>query len=146
MSLIDKAYFTLDEIEERWRLPHRDVVYLAENGLLRLSVRLFHMHLEWGEFDDLGNGDWAPVPTDHRWFSGLQDLSERDAFRLFRDGEVAVDQFATPEEHHYCHLLEPTENITVRNTEVVVRREERDTVEQRHGLVNGRVPIPHQSP
>jgi hypothetical protein len=103
------------------------------------------MHLEWGEFDDLGNGDWAPVPTDHRWFSGLQDLSERDAFRLFRDGEVEVDQFAAPHPA-YCHLREPTENITVRNTEVVVRREERDTVEQRHGLVNGRVPIPHQSP
>ena len=37
MSLIDKAYFTLEEIEERWQLPHRDVVYLAENGLLKLS-------------------------------------------------------------------------------------------------------------
>jgi hypothetical protein len=93
MSVIDKAYFTLEEIEERWQLPHRDVVYLAENGLLRLSVRLFDMRLEWGEFEDLGNGDWNRIPTDQRWFSGLQDLRERDAFRLFRDGEVAIGQF-----------------------------------------------------
>jgi hypothetical protein len=59
MSLIDKAYFTLEEIEERWRLPHRDVVYLAENGLLKLSVRLFHVHLEWGAFEEMPTGDWA---------------------------------------------------------------------------------------
>ena len=90
MSLIDKAYFMLEEIEERWRLPHRDVVYLAENGLLKLSVRLFHVRLEWGTFEEMADGDWARVPTDQRWFSGLQDLREHDAFRLFRDGEVAV--------------------------------------------------------
>ena len=53
MSLGDKAYFTLEEIEERWQLPRRDIVYLAENRLLTLSVRLFGAHLEWGEFDDL---------------------------------------------------------------------------------------------
>ena len=66
-------------------MPHRDVVYLAENGLLKLSVRLFNVRLEWGEFEDLGNGDWNRIPTDQRWFSGLQDLREHDAFRLFRD-------------------------------------------------------------
>ena len=104
MSLIDKAYFTLEEIEERWQLPHRDVVYLAENGLLKLSVRLFNVRLEWGEFEDFSNGHWNRIPTDQRWFSGLQDLREHDAFRLFRDGEAQIDQFAMPEEHHYCHL------------------------------------------
>ena len=46
MSLIDKAYFTLEELEERWQLPQRDLVYLAENGLLRLSVRLFGVEIE----------------------------------------------------------------------------------------------------
>jgi hypothetical protein len=48
MSLIDKAYFTLEELEERWQLPHRDLVYLAENGLLRMSVRLFGVEIECG--------------------------------------------------------------------------------------------------
>jgi hypothetical protein len=140
MSLIDKAYFTLEEIEERWRLPHRDVVYLAENGLLKLSVRLFHVHLEWGAFEEMADGGWARVPTDQRWFSGLQELSEHDAFRLFRDGEVAVDQFATSEEHHYCHLREPTDTLTIRVCDVVVQRQERDRVEQQHGLAGATKP------
>jgi hypothetical protein len=108
MNLIDKAYFALEEIEDRWQLPHRDIVYLAENGLLKLSVRLFHVRLEWGAFEEMADGDWARVPTEQRWFSGLQDLREHDAFRLFRNGEVAVDQFAAVHPT-YCHLLEPTE-------------------------------------
>ena len=66
MSLIDKAYFTLEEIEERWQLPHRDVVYLAENGLLKLSVRLFSVRIEQGYYDELNDGDWTRVPTEQR--------------------------------------------------------------------------------
>jgi hypothetical protein len=140
MNAIDKAYFTLEEIEERWQLPHRDVVYLAENGLLKLSVRLFNVRLEWGEFEDFGNGHWNRIPTDQRWFSGLQDLREHDAFRLFRDGEAQIDQFAVPEEHHYCHLLEPTDSLLIRATDVVVQRQERDRVERQHGLAGATKP------
>jgi hypothetical protein len=139
MSLIDKAYFTLEEIEERWQLPHRDIVYLAENGLLTLSVRLFNVRLESGEFEDFGNGRWNRIPTDQRWFSGLQDLRAHDAFRMFRDGQARIDQFAAPA-GGYCELLEPTENLTIRIADVVVRREERDRVESRHGLVRAGAP------
>jgi hypothetical protein len=139
MGIIDKTYFTLEEIEERWQLPHRDVVYLAENGLLKLSVRLFDVRLERGEFEDMGNGDWARIPTDQRWFSGLQDLREHDAFRLFRDGQIRVEVFAAPD-HEYCYLLEPTDSITIRTSDAVIRREERDRVERQHGLVRAGTP------
>jgi hypothetical protein len=100
---------------------------------------LFNMRLEWGEFDDLGNSDWNRIPTDQRWFSGLQDLREHDAFRLFRDGEVAVDQFAAPHPT-YCHLLEPTDSLLIRATDVVVQRQERDRVERQHGLAGATRP------
>jgi hypothetical protein len=139
MSLIDKAYFTLEEIEERWQLPHCDVVYLAENGLLKLSVRLFNVRMECGYVEDMDNGDWASIPTDQRWFSGLQDLCRHDAFRLFRDGQASIEVFAAPA-HEYCHLLEPTDSIMIRTSDVVVRREERDRVERQHGLVRAGVP------
>ncbi len=121
MSLLDKDYFTLEEIVDRWRLPHRDVVYLAENGLLRLSVRLFG------------------VPMERTCFSGLRDLRESDAFRLFRDGQVRIDQLAAPE-GEYCYLLEPTRSVLVRLSDIVVRKEERDRVERRHRLVRGGTP------
>jgi hypothetical protein len=139
MSLIDKAYFTLEELEERWELPHRDVVYLAENGLLTLSIRLSNVRLEFGEYHEAADGDWFSVPTDQRWFSGLQDLREDDAFRLFRDGQASIEVFAAPA-LEYCYLLEPTDSITIRTSDVVVRREERDRVERQHGLVRAGVP------
>ena len=81
MSLIDKAYFTLEELEERWQLPHRDLVYLAENGLLRLSVRLFGVEIECGMYEEGADGEWFTVPQERRRFTGFQDLQERDVFR-----------------------------------------------------------------
>ena len=79
------------------------------------------------------------IIMDRRWFSGLQDLCAHHAFQLFRDGEVRINQFAAPADQ-YCELLEPTEGITIRIAEVVVRREERDEVESRHGLVRAGTP------
>jgi hypothetical protein len=140
MSLIDKAYFTLEEIEERWQLPHRDVVYLAENGLLTLSVRLFNVRLELGEYDETADGRWFSVPTDQRWFSGVQDLLQHDAFRLFRDGQASIERFAAPADYDYCELLGPPESLIVRVSDVVVRREECERVESQHGLVRAGTP------
>ena len=107
MSLIDKAYFTLEELEERWQLPHRDLVYLAENGLLRLSVRLFGVEIEFGIYEEGADGEWFSVAQDRRRFTGFQDLQERDVFRLFRQGQFDVVQFHAPE-NEYCHLIPPT--------------------------------------
>lgn len=38
---IEKAYFTLPEILDRWSISEADLIYLAENDKLRLSVRVF---------------------------------------------------------------------------------------------------------
>src|SRR4051812_11292190 len=134
MSLIDKAYFTLEELEERWQLPHRDLVYLAENGLLRLSVRLFGVEIECGMYEEGADGEWFSVALDRRRFTGFQDLQERDVFRLFRQGQFDVVQFHALE-HEYCHLIPPTGSVSICREELLVRREERDRVEAKHDLV-----------
>jgi hypothetical protein len=134
MSLIDKAYFTLEELEERWQLPHRDVAYLAENGLLRLSVRLFGVAMEFGVYEEGADGEWFTVPHERRRFTGFQDLLDRDVFQLFRQGQVDVVHFHAPEKE-YCYLIEPTPIVTVCRDDVLVRREERDRVEVKHALV-----------
>lgn len=133
MSLIEKAYFTLDEIEERWRMPRRDLAYLAENGLLRLSVRLFGIWLESGTYEQGQDDAWFTIPTAQDWVEGLRDLCKQDAFVLFRDGQVTIRQFAMPE-REYCHLMCGVPDVVVRLADVVVRREERDRVEAEHAL------------
>ncbi len=135
MLLIDKAYFTLEELAERWRLPCRDLVYLAENGLLRLSVRLFGVWLEFGAYEESADGQWSSVPLDRQRFTGFQDLRERDAYLLFRQGQVDVTWFHAPE-NEYCRLIEPTESVSISRDDVLVRREERDRVEAQHDLAS----------
>ena len=49
---IEKAYFTLPEILDRWSISE-DLLYLAENDKLRLSVRIFNLPVEFGENDKL---------------------------------------------------------------------------------------------
>lgn len=133
MSLIDKEYFTLEEIEERWRMPRRDLAYLAENGLLKLSVRLFGVTLELGCYEEMGNGEMGAMPLERSHFAGFQNLREHDLFRLFRDGAVEVSYFAAPP-GEYCHVAASVGRLPVRLIDVVIRREERDRVEALRGI------------
>ena len=48
---IEKAYFTLPEVLARWSMPEVDLVYLAENDQLRLSVRILNLPIEFGDFE-----------------------------------------------------------------------------------------------
>jgi hypothetical protein len=132
VPLIDKAYFTLEEIEERWSLPRRDIAYLAENGLLRLSVRVFCVRIEHAYMEQTVEGEWCDVPYNHTNHSGLLDLLESDAFELFRDGGTTVTCFYHPRE--IIRLIGHTPILEVRISDIVVRREERDRVEADHRL------------
>lgn len=133
MATIEKDYFTLDELEDRWGVPHRDLVYLAENGLLKVSVRLFAVRLEQGCYEEVDDGQWFSIPEEQGLFHGLQDLRPQDAYRLFHEGAARIERFEAPE-HRYCVVLRPKNGILIKADELVVRRVERDRAESRHGL------------
>jgi hypothetical protein len=133
MGGIDKEYFPLEEIESRWDLPWRDLVYLAENGLLKVSVRLYGVRIELGAYEEVDHDRWCNVPEDRVSFQGLQDILARDVYRLFHEGDIRVEQFDAPGDR-YCHVLDPEAGVVVTKEELVVRREERDRVEAKHGL------------
>lgn len=132
MARIEKDYFAFEEIEDRWEISRRDLAYLAENGLLKTSVRLYGVHIEQGCYEET-NGQWFTIPEQRVWFQGLQDLRPEDVHRLFHEERITVDRFDAPE-HHYCHVLRPEGGVLVGRDELVVRREERDCAEARHGL------------
>ena len=134
MLLIDKAYFTLEELAERWRLPLRDLVYLAENGLLRLSVRLFGVGWNSGDMRRMrttsGLGRAGPSAV-HR-VPGPAGTRRVPAVPA---GAGRREVSFTRPEHEYCRLIEPTESVSDFPRRVLVRREERDRVEAQHDLV-----------
>jgi hypothetical protein len=129
MGLIEKAYFELDEVSEHCGVPMRDLAYMAENGLLRVSVRLFRVHIEKGIYEPDDQHGPIRVPLEQTWFSGLQDLSPCDAFKVFRDGQASIGWFDAPDDDAYIVLIEPNEWIEVRRDWLVIRREQRDRVE-----------------
>ncbi|WP_439634906.1 hypothetical protein [Glycocaulis sp.] len=133
MARIEKDYFALDELEERWGMAHRDLVYLAENGLLKVSVRLYGVRLEQGCYEEVEEGQWCSIPEEYGVFHGLQDVRAQDAYRALREGAVRTGWFDTPE-RRYCMVRQPEEGIVIRKDELVVRRDERDRAESRHGL------------
>jgi len=133
MAGIEKEYFSLEEIENQWGIPHRDLVYLAENGLLKVSVRLYGVHLENGSIEEDDDGQWFSVPEERVWFDGLQDLRKHDVYRLFHEGELQIDSFDGPYQG-YTSVLHPEGGVSIKRDELVVRREERDRAASKHGL------------
>jgi len=126
--LIEKDYFTLLEVLEQWQMPRRDAVYLAENGKLRLSVRVFHLRCEVGGIEEDKDIGRFRVPYHFKAISGLLELWERDVHALFRDGAVAVTCFHTPPDE-YLDIHEDAEPLVVRETDLLVSHEERRRVE-----------------
>ena len=139
MVHIEKLYFDLEEIAERWRVRMADLAYMAENGDLRVSVRLYSVRLEEGVYEhDNRDGQPHRIPFDQSWFSGLQDLTACDAHNVFLNGEVRVTHFHAQGDA-YVDLIEPSEEVVVQLRQLVIRLEERDRVEAEHGRAGNSV-------
>lgn len=133
---IDKAYYTLAEVRASWPLPDSDIVYLAENGKLSLSVRVFGVPLEIGSIEETPEGEWFPVPHTQARFNGVLDLHPAHAFQVFRDGTALVSHF-TAADGDYASMLPDCEAMEVRLGDLLVRKEERKRVEEVFGFVAG---------
>ena len=70
MPLPQKEYFALEEIEERWGIQRRDTIYYAENGLLKIAMRVVGITIETGIIEPEADG---------RWFRLIEDQSHYPA-------------------------------------------------------------------
>lgn len=135
---IEKAYSTLAEILDRWSISEADLIYLAENDKLRLSVRVFGLQIEFGDYEITDDARRYRIPVDRRHFSGTLDLHAKDAFRLFRCGEVALTEFRTLRAD-YASLWDDAEPVLFMIGDLLLRREERDRFEAESGFSGSRV-------
>ena len=102
MSLIKKEYFRLDEVIDDLGLSGSDVLYLAETGQLRLSVRVFGLMLETGILEEIDVNDWQSFPEGTEPHSGLLELRERDAHEVLKTGATEVHCFHAPPGRYLC--------------------------------------------
>lgn len=133
---IEKEYFPLSEILRRWSISEDDLIYLAENDQVRLSIRVFGLPLEFGDTEQTGVGRTFRIPTDRRMFNGLVDLHARDVFHLFRSGEAHLSEFR-PIQSDYASLWESVEPLYVVIGDLLLRRDERDRYEITTGFSAG---------
>jgi len=137
---IEKLYFTVAEILDRWKIPEADLVYLAENDKLRLSVRVFGLPIEFGDHEETAEGERFRVPWERARYNGLLDLHARDVFQLFRAGEIHLRDFRAPHAD-YATLWGRAEPVVVRTGDLLLRRAERERFEAETRLPAGNGPI-----
>ena len=125
---IEKAYFTLPEILDRWAISQADLIYLAENDKLRLSVRVFGIPLEMGDYEETDGGEHFRIPIEQSHYSGLLELHARDVFQLFRAAELTVSDFRTPRSD-YASIWGDRDGVPLTTEDLLLRREERDRFE-----------------
>lgn len=130
---IEKSYFTLPEILERWQITEADLIYLAENDQLRLSIRVFSVPIEFGDVEEDPRGGSFKVPWEQSNYSGLLDLHARDVFQLFRCGEIHLESFRTPKAD-YAERLSDGPPVLVMIGDLLLRRDERDRFEIETGF------------
>ncbi|MFP7572358.1 hypothetical protein [Marivita sp. S2033] len=130
---IEKAYFTLPEILDRWSISEADLIYLAENDKLRLSVRVFGTPLELGDYEETLEGEHFRVPAEQSYYSGLLELHVRDVFQLFRAAELTVSDFRTPGSG-YASIWGDRDGVLLSIEDLLLRREERDRFEAETGF------------
>ena len=136
---IEKAYFSVEEILRRWSIPEEDLVYLAENDELRLSIRVYGLPLEFGEFADDGSGRVHRTPTERYCYSGLLDLHASDVFRIYRAGEAYLSEFREGQSD-YVTLWGAVDAHYAVIGDLVLRRDERDRFELKAGFSSGGQP------
>lgn len=130
---IEKSYFTLPEILDRWQIAEADLIYLAENDRLRLSVRVFGVPMEFGDYDETTEGEPFRVPWEQTRYSGLLDLHACDVYQLFRCGEIHLRDFRTPRAD-YATTWGDAQPVLVMIGDLLLRREERDRFEVESGF------------
>lgn len=128
MGRIRKSYYALQELAEAWDLPPADLRYVAETGLLSVSVLVVGALVELVGEGRAAGGHAVSTPFDRTHHDGLLDLHKRDVARLFRDGRVAPSQFRSAA--FEARLLRDEDVVEVGVADLLVRSEERRRFEQ----------------
>ncbi|WP_309082845.1 hypothetical protein [Chelativorans sp.] len=127
MGLPPRSVYTLDEIAQAWGATIGELLGLAVDGKLTISVLLF------GSRVDSWHGHQDPLPAGRRQAHGPHGVFEKDLWAINSRGAVYLRRFRT--EDGFVEVLEDDLGIEVTKSELVVTAEERRRFEQEHDIV-----------
>jgi hypothetical protein len=141
MALPAKSYFMLEDVAAAWGVAVRDLVQLAVEGRLQLSILMFAHRLEVGWMEEDGeDAHWVAAGTEI--VNGPQPVIAGDIWPVLGKGVAQVSRFPDGTENWFRRLPEGTPPIEVTLDMLVVTRAERTRFEAEHGLISAERPEP----
>jgi len=102
MTHVQKPFYHIDEILERWDMSERDVMSFVLSGSLTVSATVAGLRVTCGICRTSATGVIDRIASSHRYIIGIVPLQPSDGWRVLRQGEFAVttlkapaDEFAT---------------------------------------------------
>lgn len=131
MSLPQKEYFALTEVEQRWGMRRLDTAYLAENGRIEISIRTHEMDVVSGTATH-PKAPWGRS-TERTWrHDGLLPLRPGDLSAVLRRGSYVVSEFKA-EPGRFLSVCPPSRPIRVEPVDLLVTDAEVLRFEQEFG-------------
>jgi hypothetical protein len=128
VTLPQKDYFGLSEVERRWRMKRPDTVYYAENGRVEISIRTHGLDIEEGTATN-PKAPWGRSAQRRLRHDGLLALRAEDLSKVLRRGAALVVHFKA-EPGHFRSVCPPSTPVSVRPPDLLVSCAEAARFEQ----------------
>ena len=135
MSKLRKPFYHVDEVLARWEMTERDITAFVLADELTLSATVAGLRIQYGSFDDLGEGNFNRLPEGYRYIIGTVDLARDDAWRILREGSLSIGSLKCgPGEFQKIDDTVLGDQFLVHREDVVVCRAEIERFEGSHGI------------
>lgn len=125
MTHFSKPFYYVDEVLARWSLTERDLMSFVLSGALTVSATVAGLRVTYGLCRPSAAGVVDRIATSHSYIIGLIPLTQSDAWRALRHGEVAITTLAAPAEQFAMIENATGENQhLVQKSDLVVSHEE----------------------
>ena len=143
MAKLRKPFYRVEEVATRWGLTVDDVAAFVPAGELTISVVVVGVTVIYGEYMEIDEGQWEPMPHGHKRLVGPADLHATDAWHVIRSGSLTV-RFLKGAGHEYMRIADHDhpDGYLVPRADLVVRREELERFEREQGVGDGDRPPP----
>lgn len=132
MSLPQKEYYALTEVEQRWGMRRLDTAYFAENGRIEVSIRTHELDIITGTAAH-PKAPWGRS-TERSWcHDGLLPLRPGDLSAILRRGYYVVSEFKA-ELGRFLSVCPPSTPMRIEVVDLLITDAEMSRFEQEFGL------------
>ena len=125
MTYLQKPFYHIDEVLERWSISERDMMAFVLAGSLTVSATVAGLRVTYGLCRPSAAGVTDRIATSHSYIIGLVPLQRSDAWRILKQGEFAITTLlAPPEEFAMIDNAAGNNQHVVQKADLVIAHDE----------------------